>query len=74
MVLILLHHIVRLIYTIMNATILTEPYQLTQEQIHFYQQHKYIKLKQVLDAPTLMYSNAVISKKVAELNKVKIHN
>jgi ectoine hydroxylase-related dioxygenase (phytanoyl-CoA dioxygenase family) len=41
-------------------------------QIEFYQEHKYIKLKDVIDAETLAFYNAVISKKVDELNDVEI--
>jgi hypothetical protein len=39
---------------------LTEPYPLTAEQIEFYRQHKYIKLKQVLNAETVAYFNLLI--------------
>ncbi|MEM6380601.1 MAG: phytanoyl-CoA dioxygenase family protein [Bacteroidota bacterium] len=53
----------------MNTAILNEPYQLRQEQIDFYQKHKYIKLKQVLDQATLDHFNEVISNRVNELNK-----
>ena len=53
----------------MDAAILNEPYQLTQEQIGFYQKNKYIKLKQVLDQATLDHFNEVISRRVTELNK-----
>jgi ectoine hydroxylase-related dioxygenase (phytanoyl-CoA dioxygenase family) len=49
---------------------LTEPYPLTAEQIEFYRQHKYIKLKQVLNAETVAYFNEVIGKKVSEMNQV----
>ena len=46
-------------------------YPLNAEQIAFYQQNKYIKLKKVLNAETLAYFNEVIGKKVTELNAVK---
>lgn len=47
---------------------LDTPYALSDDQIAFYQTNRYIKLKEVLDAPTLDYFNEVISAKVAELN------
>lgn len=45
-------------------------YQLTQEQIDFYQKNKYIKLKNVFDAETLANYNQVISNQVAKMNTV----
>lgn len=56
----------------MELAILNTPYQLTEEQINFYQTNKYIKLKQVLDQPTLAYFNQEVSRKVAELNQVEV--
>ena len=50
---------------------LAADYPLNAEQIAFYQQNRYIKLKKVLDAETLAYFNEVIGKKVSELNSVK---
>lgn len=47
---------------------LDTPYALSDDQIAYYQTNRYIKLKEVLDAPTLAYFNEVISAKVAELN------
>jgi len=47
---------------------LATPYQLTNDQIEFYQQNRFIKLKQVLDEPTLSFFNDAISKRVAEMN------
>ena len=56
----------------MAATgILNQPYQLSQDQIDFYLQYRYIKLKDVLDEETLNYFNVIISSKVAELNDVE---
>ncbi|MEM1002238.1 MAG: phytanoyl-CoA dioxygenase family protein [Bacteroidota bacterium] len=49
--------------------ILNQPYTLSQEQIHFYGQHRYIKLKDVIDQETLNYYNVIISNKVDELNE-----
>lgn len=51
--------------------ILNESYSISGEQIEFYQKHRYIKLKQVLDKETLQYFNTVISEKVDELNDQK---
>ncbi len=47
---------------------LQEPYELTQEQIEYYQENGFIKLKQVLDEETLQYFNDEISKVVFEKN------
>ena len=44
---------------------LDQPYTLTPEQIQFYDEHRYIKLKDVLDADTLAHFNRVISNRVA---------
>lgn len=51
--------------------ILNETYPLTAEQIAFYQENRYIKLKQVLNQEALDHFNAVISNKVEELNQVE---
>ncbi len=52
----------------LTETVLNQSYTLTEEQIAFYQQHKYIKLKDVLDQESLNYFNRIISEKVDELN------
>ncbi len=44
------------------------PYALSPEQIRFYQEFRYLKLKQVLDEPTLAYFNEVISERVMAMN------
>jgi ectoine hydroxylase-related dioxygenase (phytanoyl-CoA dioxygenase family) len=44
-------------------------YQLTNEQIAFYQQYRYIKLKQVFDEATISFFNDAISKRVDIMNK-----
>ena len=44
---------------------LTTPYSLTPEQVAFYQENRYIKLKQVLDEDTLADFNRLISERVA---------
>ena len=51
-------------------SVLAEPYPLTKEQIDFFQQNRYIKLKQVLDAETVQYFNEAIGAKVAAINTV----
>ena len=47
---------------------LDQTYELSQEQIDFYQKNRYIKLKNVFDAETLAYYGEKISEKVNELN------
>jgi ectoine hydroxylase-related dioxygenase (phytanoyl-CoA dioxygenase family) len=47
---------------------LEKPYKLTGEQIEFYQQNRYIKLKQVFDEATISFFNAAVSKRVAIMN------
>lgn len=44
-------------------------YQLTYEQIEFYQQYRYIKLKHVFDEATIYFFNDAISKRVDIMNK-----
>ena len=53
-----------------SKELLSAVYPLTEEQIHFYQQNRYIKLKQVLDADTIHFFNEAISQKVAAINTV----
>ena len=48
---------------------LETPYPLTQAQIAFYEQHRFIKLKQVLNAETIDFFNEVISEQVAVMNQ-----
>jgi ectoine hydroxylase-related dioxygenase (phytanoyl-CoA dioxygenase family) len=47
---------------------INQPYELSQEQIDFYQKNRYIKLKNVFDAETLAYYGEKITQKVNELN------
>ena len=47
---------------------LETPYPLTQAQIAFYEQQRFIKLKQVLNAETIAFFNEVISEQVAVMN------
>ncbi|KAA3621652.1 MAG: phytanoyl-CoA dioxygenase [Bacteroidetes bacterium] len=56
----------------MAFEVLNQPLVLTNEQIKFYESNRFIKLKEVLNAETIHYFNAVISKKVDELNEVDI--
>ena len=48
---------------------LETPYPLTQAQIAFYEQQRFIKLKQVLNAETIAFFNEVISKQVADMSQ-----
>jgi ectoine hydroxylase-related dioxygenase (phytanoyl-CoA dioxygenase family) len=52
-------------------SVLAEPYPLTKEQIDFFQQNRYIKLKQVLNPEAVQYFNEAIGTKVAAINTVK---
>ena len=49
---------------------LETPYELSAEQIDFYQKNRFIKLKNVFDADTLAYYNDLITKEVAAMNTV----
>ncbi len=49
--------------------LLQQNYPLTQEQIQFYFENKFIKLKDVLNSDIITFYNDVISKKVDELNE-----
>jgi ectoine hydroxylase-related dioxygenase (phytanoyl-CoA dioxygenase family) len=51
---------------------LETPYPLTQAQIAFYEQNRFIKLKQVLNAETIDYFNEVISEQVSVMNQEQI--
>jgi ectoine hydroxylase-related dioxygenase (phytanoyl-CoA dioxygenase family) len=48
--------------------ILEEPYQITQDQINFFRENGFIKLKNVLPADTIQYINEVISTEVERFN------
>jgi ectoine hydroxylase-related dioxygenase (phytanoyl-CoA dioxygenase family) len=48
--------------------ILDKPFQITDAQIHFFQQHGFIKIKNVLPADTIHYMNETISAEVKRLN------
>ena len=47
---------------------LAKPYELTADQIAFYQQNRFIKLKQVFDEETISFFNEVIGKRVEVMN------
>jgi ectoine hydroxylase-related dioxygenase (phytanoyl-CoA dioxygenase family) len=49
---------------------LKKPYTLTPEHIEFYQENRFIKLKNVFDSDTIQYFNGIISDRVAAMNKV----
>jgi ectoine hydroxylase-related dioxygenase (phytanoyl-CoA dioxygenase family) len=49
---------------------LSQPFPIEERQIQQYQQHRYIKLKQVFSAECIQYFNTIISEKVAALNTV----
>lgn len=56
----------------MDVSLLDEPFQVTKEQVDFYQKNAFIKIKEFLSPEIVAHFNAVISKKVAELNKVDV--
>ena len=56
----------------MNQIDIDSPYTLTPEQIAFYQENGFIKLKNVLSPEALRYYGSEISKKVIELNKEQV--
>lgn len=49
---------------------LNSPYFLTKEQIEFYQNYRYIKLKEVLNAESIAFFNQIISQQVNNMNQV----
>lgn len=51
------------------ASFLQTPFQLTEQQVAFYRENRYIKLKQVLNGETVAFFNEAISKQVAVMNK-----
>ena len=51
--------------------LIDKPYQLSDENIDFFQKNRYIKLKNVFDQETLSFYGEKISKKVNELNTNK---
>lgn len=55
-----------------DFTILDAPYPLTREQIEFYRENQYIKLKQVFPPELLSYFAAEIARSVQELNTMHL--
>jgi len=53
-------------------TFLSKPYILSDEQIEFYNQNRFIKLKQVFDSETISFFNDAISNRVDMMNKESI--
>ena len=51
---------------------LQEPYTLSQEQIDFYNQNRFIKLKHVFNSETLQFFNEVITNRVNQMNTVAV--
>lgn len=51
------------------SSFLEQLYELSQDQINFYQKNRYIKLKEVLNPETVEYFNTVITNQVSEMNQ-----
>ncbi|ULQ54740.1 phytanoyl-CoA dioxygenase family protein [Flavihumibacter fluvii] len=51
--------------------LLEQPYPITREQIAFYQENRYIKLKQVMNKETLDFYNEVITRQVNKMNTME---
>ena len=51
-------------------TFLNENYKLTNDQVNFFQQYRYIKLKQVLNDEALKFFNTAITERVNKMNTV----
>lgn len=56
----------------MKSTILEKAYALSEEQVKFYQENNFIKLKQVLDPETIRHFDRLITAEVDRLNKVTV--
>jgi ectoine hydroxylase-related dioxygenase (phytanoyl-CoA dioxygenase family) len=50
------------------VSFLEQPYSLTKEQVAFYEENRYIKLKQVLNDETLAFFNEAITQQVNRMN------
>ncbi len=55
----------------MEFTLLDQAFSLSEEQINFYQENKYIKIKNILSPELVHHFNQIITDKVNELNSVK---
>ncbi|MBI5915048.1 MAG: hypothetical protein HY842_06695 [Bacteroidetes bacterium] len=51
-----------------DLSILDEPFALNSEQVDFYREHNFVKLKQVFPTEVLAHFGQVVSQKVQELN------
>lgn len=51
------------------SSFLEQLYELSQDQIDFYQKNRYIKLKEVLNPETVEYFNTIITDQVNEMNQ-----
>jgi hypothetical protein len=58
--------------TSIDLSILDKPFALKQAQIDFYQQHRFIKIKQVLPPEVIEYYGNLIANKVKELNTMHL--
>lgn len=58
--------------TAINLEVLDQPFPLTQDQIDFYRENQFIKLKQVLPAEILEHYGSLIAEKVRELNTMHL--
>lgn len=58
--------------TEIDLSILDKPYPLTSEQISFFQENQFIKLKDVFSSEILAHFGKVISEKVQELNTMHL--
>jgi len=59
-------------FSLSIKTSLLKPYILSDEQIEFYNQNRFIKLKQVFDSETISFFNEAISNRVDKMNKESI--
>lgn len=53
----------------MDFSQLDEPFELTEEQLDFYEKNAFIKIKSVFSEEVIAHFNTVISKKVEEINQ-----
>jgi ectoine hydroxylase-related dioxygenase (phytanoyl-CoA dioxygenase family) len=51
------------------SNFLAQPYRVSSEQVAFFRQNRFIKLKQVLSPEVMAFFNEIISEKVAQMNK-----
>jgi ectoine hydroxylase-related dioxygenase (phytanoyl-CoA dioxygenase family) len=64
--------IINMSISLSTKTFLSKPYILSKEQIEFYNQNRFIKLKQVFDSETISFFNDAISNRVDMMNKESI--